>query len=175
MIAALVHECIVDRFVKAYVAEYERAGILGGPGRDRELAETIGREVLLASIVETHSVLPRIYGKQKANNLTPEQKEAIELFLRELLAALSRAANWSSEDRRQFRRDLALYAEFRMRMEKNAGNRKPSKAQEEESPFIARVALLLDPSMLDQARGAARKFHGGIADLTKKLLRQTLG
>jgi len=39
---------VVDRFVAAYVAEYGRRGILGGPSRDRELAENIGREAMLA-------------------------------------------------------------------------------------------------------------------------------
>ena len=164
----------MNRFVNAYVADYDRRGILGGPARDRELAETIGREILLALIVETRSLLPRFYGRQQASHLKPEENEAIEVFFRELFAALGRAANWSTEDRREFRRDLALYTEFRARSAEKARNAKPSKPQEE-SPFIARVALLLDSSMLDQARGAARKFYGGIPDLTRKLLRRTLG
>lgn len=175
MLAALVQERVVDRFVRAYVADYDRRGILGGPARDRELAETIGREILLALIVETRSVLPRFYGRQQASNLKPEEKESIEVFFRELFAALGRAANWSAEDRREFRRDLGFYADFRARMDGQSGNRKPSKPHGEESPFIARVALLLDPSMLDQARGAARKLHGGIPDLSRRLLRRTLG
>jgi hypothetical protein len=44
MLAALGHDRIVDRFVAAYVAQHDRLGILGGPARERELAETIGRE-----------------------------------------------------------------------------------------------------------------------------------
>jgi hypothetical protein len=34
--------------------------------------------------------------------------------------------------------------------------------------------LLLDPSMLEQARRAARKFHSGMGLLARKILRQTL-
>jgi len=52
--------------------------------------------------------------------------------------------------------------------------RKRGKVQQEEPPFVGRVALLLDPSMLEQARRASRKFHGDVERLAQKLLRQTL-
>ena len=175
MLAALVHDRIVSAFVASYVADYERRGILGGPVRDRELAETIGREIALALILETRDALPRFFGKQKAAKLKPEQRESIDAFMMELVAALGRAQNWSAEDRRQFRRDLALYTEFHERRNVPQKSRKPVKSREEEPPFVARVALLLDPSMLEQARGAARKFHAGLAQLSRRLLRRTLG
>jgi hypothetical protein len=174
MLAAPAHDGIVRRLVDDYVATYDRRSILGGPARDRELVETIGREIVLALIVETRGALPRFFGKQNASKLKSEEKEAMEAFFRELVAALERAQKWNAEDRRQFRRDLALYSEFHERNDAPAKGRKPPKAQGEEAPFIPRVALLLDPSMLEQARGAARKFHGGVGQLARKLLRQTL-
>lgn len=178
MLAALVHDRVVAQFVAGYVAAYERRGILGGPARDRELAETIGREITFALIVEIRSTLPRFFGKQRADKLKPEEKESVELFFRELTGALDRAQHWSAEDRRQFRRDLKLYSEFAERkLSPNvAKSQKRAKTQpEEESPFVARVALLLDPSMLEQARRAVRKFHAEMAPFARKLLRQTLG
>ena len=176
ILAALVHDRVVHRFVEEYVAAYDRRGILGGPARDRELAETIGREIVLALIVETRATLPRFFGKQKMTKLKPEEKEAVEAFFQELVAALGRAQNWSADDRRQFRRDLALYSEFAERREAPAKSRKTSKSQQtEEPPFVARVALLLDPSMLDQARRASRKFHSGLSQLARALVRRTLG
>jgi hypothetical protein len=175
MLVALVHDRIVDRYVAAYVAEHDRRGILGGPARERELADTVGREILLAMIVEVHEVLPAFFGKKQQSKLKSEEKEAIDAFSRELLAALSRAQNWNGEDRRQFRRDLALYSEFSARRDIAAKARKRGKTSEEEAPFVARVALLLDPSMLEQARRAARKFHNGVGLLARKLLRKTLG
>jgi hypothetical protein len=175
MLTALARERIVGRFVAAYVADYDRRAILGGPARDRELADTIGREIILALIVETRGALPRFFGKQKAEKLRPEDREAIEAFFNELLDALGRAQNWNAEDRRQFRRDLALYSEFRERLEAPAKARKTPKAWSEEPPFVARVALLLDPSMLEQARRAVKKFHGTLGQVATKLLRQTLG
>ncbi len=175
MLVALVHDRIVARFVADYVDEFERREILGGPARDRELAETIGREIALAVLVEMRAALPRFFGKQSANKLKPDEKEVIEAFFRELLAAMARAQNWNAEDRRQFRRDLALYSEFTAGREKAKTTRKKNKARQEGAPFTARVALLLDPSMLEQARGAARKLYGNIGQLARKLLRQTLG
>jgi hypothetical protein len=174
ILVALVHDRIVGRFVAAYVAEYDRRGILGGPARERELAETVGREILLAMMVEAQEALPAFFGRKRKNKLSSEEREAIDAFSRELLAALGRAQNWSGEDRSQFRRDLALYSEFSERREMAANTRKKGKSTEEEAPFIARVALLLDPSMLEQARRAARKFHSSVGLVARKLLRQTV-
>jgi hypothetical protein len=173
MLAAIGRGRVVDRFVAAYVSEQDRGGILGGPARERELAETIGREILLALIVEVRDALPLFFGMKDASKLKNEEKEAAEAFFRELMAALARAENWNAEDRRQFRRDLNFYSDFNARQEA-ARARKRGKTPDEESPFIARVALLLDPSMLEQARRAARKFHAGIGPLARKLLQQTL-
>ena len=177
MLAALQRERVVARFVAAYGEEYSRRGILGGPARDRELAETIGREVVIAMILEVRRALPAFFGKKLPSKLKDEEKQSIDLFLRELAGALGRAWNWDGEDRRQFRRDFSLYSDFAVRKTSAAAaNRKRGSAKRaaEEPPFVGRVALLLDPSMLDQARRAARKFHGEIAPLAQKLLKQTL-
>jgi len=174
LLAALDRERVVGGFVAAYVSEYGRRGILGGPSRDRELAETIGREAMLAMIHEVRQNLPRFFGKKQRAALRTEEKEAMDAFSQELMAALGRAWHWDGEDRHQFRRDLLLYSECAMRQAKATDTRKREKVQAEEPPFVGRVALLLDPSMLDQARRAARKFYGDIGRLAQKLLRQTL-
>jgi hypothetical protein len=171
MFSALSRGRLVDHFVAAYVAEYCRQGILGGPSRDRELTETIGREAMLAMIQEVPQMLPRFFGKQKHAALKDEEKKAMDAFFLELLAALGRAWKWNAEDRRQFGRDLDLYSESAVRP---ANARKRGKVREEDSPFVGRVALLLDPSMLDQARRAARKFHDEVRRLARKVLTQTL-
>jgi hypothetical protein len=175
MLKALAAERIVDHFVASYVAAYDRNGILGGSARDRELAETIGREILLALIVEVYEALPAFFGKKLKSKLNREELEIIEAFSSELLDGMARAQNWNAEDRGEFQRDLARYTEFNALQEKSAGARKRGKLPQEEAPFVARVALLLDPSMLEQARRAARKFHGGLGLLARKLLRKTLG
>ena len=190
MLTALDRQQVVHAFVTAYVSEYGRRGILGGPTRDRELAETIGREAILAMVNATLRKIPGFYGKQQRAALRQEEKEAVDAFSHELLSALKRAWDLDRQDRQQFRRDLLLYSECAERQAKaeraRQGRKVPARAQTkvqarvqvgvqaEESPFVARVALLLDPSMLEQARRAARKFHGEIERLARKLLSQTL-
>jgi hypothetical protein len=175
MLVTLVHDRVVAGFVGAYIAQYDRQGILGGPARDRELAETVGREILLAMIVAVGDSLPAFFGRKQKSKLKSDEIAAVDAFFVELLAALERAKNWNPEDRKEFRRDLSLYADFSARQEIAAKSRKAKKVREEEAPFVARVALLLDPSMLEQARMAARKFYGEVAKLAQKLLRKTLG
>jgi hypothetical protein len=174
MLAALVHDRIVSTYVTAYVSQYDRKGILGGPARDRELTETIGREILLALIVEVEALMPSFFGKKQRKKLRVEENQAVDLFLEELRAALERAQRWSEDDRRQFYRDLAMYKDFHARKASAPSSGKKRKTQEDEPPFVARVAILLDPSMLEQARRATRKFYGAVGILAKKLLRQTL-
>jgi hypothetical protein len=174
MFTALGRGRVVDRFVAAYVAEYNRAAILGGASRDRELAETIGREAMLAMIHEVPQVLPRFFGKKQHATLKEEEKTAMDAFFLELMAALGRVWGWNAQDRRQFGHDLDLYSECAARPVKLAKGRKRGKVREEDPPFIGRVALLLDPSMLDQARRAAREFHVDVRRLARKILSQTL-
>jgi hypothetical protein len=174
MLAMLVHDRTVSTYVAAYVSQYDRKGILGGPARDRELTETIGREILLALIVEVENLMPSFFGKKQRKKLRVEENQAVELFLGELRAALERAQRWSEDDRKQFYRDLAMYKDFQARKALAPSSGKKRKTQEDEPPFVARVAILLDPSMLEQARRATRKFYGTVGVLAKKLLRQTL-
>src|SRR5229473_36855 len=127
---------------------------------------------VLSMIQEVPQALPRFFGKKKHAALKDDEKKAMDAFFLELMAALGRVWRWNGEDRRQFGRDLDLYSEFAARPAKLANARKRGKVREEDPPFVGRVALLLDPSMLDQARRAARKFHVEVRRLAQKLLRQ---
>ena len=174
MLLTIQRDRVVENFVAAYVDQNDRQGILSGPARRQELAETVGREILLAMIVHVREALPAFFGKKQRSKLKVEEAEAVDAFFHEFLAATERAHRWQAEDRRQFRRDLALYTDFRPPKESMANKRKGGKAQVEHAPFTARVALLLDPSMLEEARAAARKFQGSVDLLARKLLRQTI-
>jgi hypothetical protein len=174
LLAKLERDHVVQHFVSSYVAQYDRRGILGGPSRDRELADTIGREAVLAMIYEVRQSMPRFFGRKRAAALPDTEKEAVEAFFRELIETLARAWHWTAEDRREFRRDLTMYSEFAPRQGKAATKDRSRQLREEDPPFIGRVALLLDPSMLDQARRAARKFFVEVGLLAQKVLKQTL-
>jgi hypothetical protein len=175
LLTTLARERVVEHFVASYVSGYDRPGIMGGASRDRELAETIGRELALAVIVEVPALLPKFFGKKRSATLKAEEKAAAEAFMTELVAALGRAWDWNGQDEDEFDRDLALYSDFPQSHSLPQKTRKKGKVQPGEPPFVGRVALLLDPSMLDQARRAARKFHASSATLAQKVLRQTLG
>jgi len=174
MLATLDREHVVAKFVAEYIEEYDRHGIQGGPARERELAETIGREVILAMVLEVERALPAFFGKKLQSKLKEEEKDSVQAFFLEWAAALARAWNWNKEDRNHFRRDLALYSEFGARRSAQQLSSKRGKIPQEDSPFVGRVALLLDPSMLEQARRASRKFHVQAERLAQKLLKQTL-
>ncbi len=175
LLVTLEREHIVQAFVAAYVAGYKRAGILGGPARDREFVQTIGpQEIVLAVVHEVAQSLPRTMGKKPGAALDAEERKIVEAFLGELNATFGRAWRWMPEDRRQFQRDLNLYSESATQKAKKKEARKKRDVEEEDPPFVGRVALLLDPSMIDQARRAARKFHGEVQKFAQKILRETL-
>lgn len=174
MLKAVDRGHVVADFVAHYIDEYDRHGILGGPARDRELAETIGREVVLAMVLEIPKGLPRFFGKTQRAKFNDSEKQAMDAFFQECIAALGRAWNWKPEDRRRFHQDFTLYSEFGARHDAEESTQKRGKMPQEEPPFVGRVALLLDPSMLDQARRATRKFHAEVEHLAQKLLKDTL-
>ena len=173
VLATLEREGVVSRFVSTYVTRYDRRGILGGASRNRELSETIGREIVLATIVEVRELLPRFFGKKRTGSLKAEDRESVEAFLREMVDAVGRAWDWDDEDDREFHRDLKLYEDFAARraaMQK----RKANTRQKEDPPFVARVALLLDASVIEQARRASSKFYADMESFAEKALRETL-
>ena len=128
----------------------------------------------MAMIHEAHHALPRFFGKTQGAALRDAEREASDAFFHEWMETLGRAWDWNREDRRKFRRDLDMYSKFGARQPKAIDTRKRGRSQGEEPPFVGRVALLLDPSMLDQARRAARKFYLEVGSLARKQLRKTL-
>jgi len=176
MLAAIERDRVVDRFVAAYVADYKREGILGGPARDRELVETIGREILMAMIVEVNEALPAFFGMKPKSKLKSEEKEAIRRFFPASCWRLWGARKiGNGEDRSQFRRDLGLYSEFSARREVTVKAHKKGKVPEEEAPFVARVALLLDPSMLEQPGARRGNSMAVLESWLGNCFRKTLG
>src|SRR5260370_31135286 len=104
LLAAVERGGLVEGFVASYVAEHNRRGILGGPSRDRELSETIGREVILAMIQEVRPILPGFSGRQRRFAPSAAEQDVMEAFSRQLLATPHPAVPPAADDRRQFRR-----------------------------------------------------------------------
>ena len=94
----------------------------------------------------------------------------LDLFREEFFVALGQALEWTDDDAHDFWRDLELYEKLAGREARRA----PSRAARAAStgPFVDRVALLLDPSLMDQARRAAAKFHLELDAAADRVLRR---
>ncbi len=177
LLSGLERERLVARFLDSYAAEFSRPGQAAHPAQYRELLATIGREALLAMVVWVDHELPRRLADGSGAQLPRHQSstrskapkraapassskptdEAIELFRDEFLVALGQALRWEDEEFEAFCRDLELYKELGADELSAAKSRRP--AAPASGPFVDRVGLLLDPSMLDKARRAAAKFQ----------------
>ena len=192
---------MVQRFLDMYAAEYRRPGRADQPGHYREQLETIRREAILAMVQRLESALPkrlRVHvpvrtakpraksgqkkkaGRGKKNKSRPATSgrgwdfaiPVLDLFREEFFVALGQALNWTEEDADEFWRDLELYeklteSETQRRLKRKAN---PIAA----GPFVDRVAFLLDPSLMEQARRSASKFHRELDAASDRVLRRVL-
>jgi hypothetical protein len=94
----------------------------------------------------------------------------LDLFREEFFVALGQALDWTEDDARQFWRDFSLYERLSSkeprRNSRNAGRGGVS------GPFVDRTALLLDPSLMEQARRAAGKFQWELNAAADRVLRK---
>jgi hypothetical protein len=191
LLSTLDREERVERFLDMYAAEYRRPGRADQPAHYREQRETIRREAILAMVARIESALParlkvrvvvkhakparakRKKGKQKAK-LARRQRPGIviglpllDLFREEFFVALGQALDWGEEDAAEFWRDLELYETLAGGGAKG-GNSKMSVS----GPFVDRTAMLLDPSLMEQARRAAAHFERDLFAAADRVLRQ---
>jgi hypothetical protein len=179
---ALERDGMVKNFVAGYAREFDRRAVAATAAQARELEATIGREALLAMIIEVREQLPRFFGKRRGVELAEPQASAAAAFFDQFFYALGRVERWSAEDMAEFLRDLELYARMSPQHAAGHGARRSGNvaaqreaAPPERFPFPDRCALLLDPSMMEKARRAADRFHGELVRAAGKILARTLG
>jgi hypothetical protein len=194
LLATLDHNEMVQRFLDVYAAENRRPGRADQPSHYREQLETIRREAILAMVLRIESALParlkisvtvravtrRLSKKShKDRQKTKSKKPAkaglelafplLDLFREEFFVALGQALEWSDADAQDFWRDLELYERLtrpQPRRQATAGRAFAS------GPFVDRAGLLLDPSLMDQARRAASKFQLELDAAADRVLRR---
>jgi hypothetical protein len=182
---AIEREGLVRNFVAGYAKEFDRRAVAATAARIHELESTIGREALLAMVIEIREQLPRFFGKRRGAEVGESQAAAAEAFFEQFFYALGRVERWSEEEAAEFMRDLDLYSRMgpqhvatapapRSRAGETVRTRE-SPAKVERFPFPDRCALLLDPSMMEKARRAADRFHGELIHAAGKILARTLG
>jgi hypothetical protein len=199
LLATLDREEMVQRFLDIYAAENRRPGRADQPSHYREQLETIRREAILAMVLRAEAIFParlkvhvvvrgsKPRGSNKAKGAKKGKKKAaakskarnqgwdlaiplLDLFREEFFVALGQALRWSEDDAQAFWRDLDMYETLTAAEPK----RKPSRTirPAPSGPFVDRTALLLDPSLMDQARRAASKFQTELDAAADKVLRR---
>jgi hypothetical protein len=195
LLATIDRNEMVARFLDLYAAEYRRPGRADQPAFYREQLERIRRESVLAAVLRIEAALParlkvsvtvrgtrrppsRIKGKKGGKTVKSRAKAKpglelaipfLDLFREEFFVALGQALEWTDEDAREFWRDLEIY---RMLSGKAHAQSTRQRSGMVSGPFVDRVALLLDPSLMEQARRAAGKFQVEIDGAADRVLRK---
>lgn len=196
LLGTLEHSELVPRFLDMYAAENRRPGRADHPVRYREQFNTIQREAMLAMVLRVQAALPTrlkvhvsVRGSSRATARRSKAKKGkkvakrkpqqtgwdlaiplLDLFREEFFVALGQALDWNDDDADQFWHDLELYEKLGTRPpQRRAGRASRVIAS---GPFVDRVGLLLDPSLMDQARRAAGKFEGELNSAADRVLRK---
>jgi hypothetical protein len=162
---------LIHQFVRAYAERNDRHMLLNHPPQLREIESTIGREALLVMAAEVRRLTPRTFASRPNGSLRPEEAEFSEAFFAEFLASLARAMAGSPHDAPAqadtLQRDLEMYDHWAVR--RSLRGPRAGSGGGMESPFPDRCAMLLDPSMMEQARRAAADFENELAGAAAKI------
>jgi hypothetical protein len=193
LLSTLSRNEMVERFLDIYAAENRRPGRADQPGHYREQVETIRREAVLAMVLRIETALPtrmkvqvtmRPVGRtprsakgKKPAKATPRKKPALELaiplmdmFREEFFVALGQALDWDDDAAQNFWRDLEFYENLSKQEPRRSTRATRSSAAS--GPFVDRVGLLLDPSLMEQSRRAAAKFESELHAAADRVLRK---
>src|SRR5271156_1634519 len=185
LLATLDRNEMVQRFLDMYAAENRRPGRADQPAHYREQLETIRREAILAMVLRTESALPtklrvrlvvrsvktrkgsraKLKKGKKGSRASAKKKKSrssgidlaiplLDLFREEFFVAIGQALRWTDEDAQSFGHELELYEALSAHEPRRQARRAIASG-----PFVDRTALLLDPSLMEQARRAAGKFQ----------------
>jgi hypothetical protein len=202
MVATLDRDAYVIRFLRAYANDHDRPGIITQPILHRDLMGTVRREALLAMATHVDELAPQFLGLGESADKKPAKRSsaaakakkgrvaanrttvpirgtefarrsaaeaaALDLFREEFFAALGQALRWTQADFEEFARDYDLYESA------GGGRRDTARGAKAAAsgPFVDRCGLLIDPSMLEQARRAAGKFETQLRAATLQALRR---
>jgi hypothetical protein len=194
LLAALDRDEMVQRFLDMYAAEFRRPGRADQPVHYREQLQTIRRESILAMTLRVEAALPtrlKVHVsvrntrtsavKKKKGKKTARQKKPrsagleiaiplLDLFREEFFVALGQSLDWSQDDAQQFWRDYSLYE--KLSAKDSRANARQAVRGNASGPFVDRTAMLLDPSLMDQARRAAGKFQLELNSAADRVLRK---
>ncbi len=193
LLAALDRDEMVARFLDVYAAQHRRPGRADHPVFYRDQLATIRRESILAMVQRIEAALParlkvsvtvrganqprKAKKGKKARKIKPRRNAAMELaipfldlFREEFFVALGRSLDWTDRDAEEFWRDLELCEQLAA-LEPRRPTQRTSRTAAS-GPFVDRVAMLLDPSLMEQARRAAAGFQLELNAAADRILRK---
>jgi hypothetical protein len=195
LLRTLDRDEMVPRFLDIYAAEHRRPGRADHPGHYREQLETIRREAILTMVLRIEAALPKRLkvhvpvrspraqrsgkrrGRSRSKSHAPKRDAwefaipILDLFREEFFTALGQALEWTQRDAEDFWRDLELYEQLRASESRRSGR---TSRLVPGGPFVDRVAFLLDPSLMEQARRAAGTFEAELDLAADRVLRTVL-
>jgi hypothetical protein len=164
LLHALKTERVASAFLESYAKQFDRPEAIAHPERRRELEAMLDREMLLA--MTAHIARASEANSRRASRPSKSSNDPAT-FLRDLLAALAKESNWTAGDAMEFRSDLEIYR----RLTSLAASRSTQSRSRiiPAGPFVDRCAILLDPSMIENASRAAGKLLLQLEALCDKL------
>jgi hypothetical protein len=170
LLGALQESRMVAHFVDTYAVAHNRRGLTAHAAAHRELLLNLRRDSLLAVCARIIAGLPQRITGRAGKGLKPADVVAADAFRAEFFVQMAAALKWTPEELEDFWSDLDVYAQIAARQA--VPMRSGSASRGAVGPFVDRCALLLDPSMFEQARRAAGKFLVELDGLAEKTLKQ---
>jgi hypothetical protein len=165
---------VASAFLESYAKQFDRPEATAHPERRRELEVMLDREMLLAMTAHLARITqanirsgPRRTARSSKSNID------LAAFLRELVASLAKESNWTAGDTMEFRGDLEIYRRLTAVAAARASTTRTRFVPA--GPFVDRCAILLDPSMIENASRAAGKLLLQLETLTDKLFLESTG
>jgi hypothetical protein len=178
IVAEMSRAKFAPAFLDGYAREFNRVDVVAHPERRHELEAIISREILLAIAarialtLEERNAPPR--GRRIPRGARPSLLWNTGTFIRELAAAISRESGWTLGDAVEFQGDLQIYLSLSKPLSSPRSASSRNQIARHRSPFVDRCAIVLDPSMLENASRAAAKLLLRINSLADHLSEEGL-
>lgn len=147
---------VASTFLESYAKQFDRPEATAHPERRRELEAMLDREMLLA--MTSHIARAAVANARRTSSRrTPRAHNSNPItFLRDLVAAIAKESDWTAGDAMEFRGDLEIYRRLTAAVASRASSTRSRIVVA--GPFVDRCAILLDPSMIENASRAAGKL-----------------
>jgi hypothetical protein len=160
---------VASTFLESYAKQFDRPEATAHPERRRELETMLEREMLLA-ITAHIARTAELNSRRVPRSVRRSPKDDPNIFLRDLLAAIAKESNWTAGDAMEFRGDLEIYRHLSAIVAARASSTRSRIVAA--GPFVDRCAILLDPSMIENASRAAGKLLLQLEAQSEKLFQE---